>query len=120
MRALFAAILFPLVAMAAGDSPSSKALVEEQVAHINERLTIWREADPAPSQRKLRFVYFLPSDREPAPQYRERLTRAVDETVTFYSRQIEGFGLKAKPLAVDREAEGLLGGVRKFVYRGLG
>lgn len=78
------------------------------VKAINERLTTWHRQNPAPSQRKLRFAYFLPSDREPAPAYRERLTRAIDEMADFYARQIEGFGLKAQPPAVDRAEDGLL------------
>lgn len=115
MRVFFAALLFPLVAVAAVDSPSSEALIGQQVALINERLAAWREADPAPSQRRLRFAYFLPSDREPAPDFRARLTRAIDETRAFYSRQIGSFRLKANPLAVDRDADGLL---RFIIVRG--
>lgn len=79
-----------------------------QSRSINERLAAYQSADPVPSDRKLRFVYFLPSDRQPALNYRERLTRVLEETVAFYAKQIEGYGMKAQPLPLDRDADGLL------------
>jgi len=79
-----------------------------QALRVNERLSAYHRADPLPSERKLRFAYFLPNDRQPAPDYRERLTRVLDETAAFYEKQIEGYGLKAQPMALDRDSDGLL------------
>lgn len=104
MRSCLLILLFSLAVngvSAASDQPT-------QVLRVNERLAAYHGADPVPSDRKLRFAYFLPSDRQPAPHFRERLTRVIDETAAFYAKQIEGYGLKAQPMALDRDSDGLL------------
>ena len=95
-------ICFGFAAVLHADDPAIQSPL------INERLAAYQSADPVRSDRKLRFAYFLPSDRQPAPNYRERLTRVLEETVAFYAKQIEGYGLKAQPLPLDRDADGLL------------
>ncbi len=82
--------------------------LKSQATTINERLADYHGDNESPTERRLRFVYFVPTDREPAKDYRQRLTRVIDETIKFYSQQIADYGLKAQPLAVDRDDDGLL------------
>lgn len=80
----------------------------EQASLANERLAAYRSEQPDPSQRRLRFAYFVPSDRQPAAQYRERLTRVLDAMTQFYAEQIASYGLDAQPIPLDRDEDGLL------------
>lgn len=75
---------------------------------VTEALVRYHGGLPGKSARKLHFAYFLPTDREPAPEFRERLTRVLEETVEFYARQMESYGLKPQRMPLDREADGLL------------
>src|SRR5688500_16686895 len=107
MRIIFVAFLCgPLLSLNnAADEPIPQA------QQINERIAAYHSTENVRSDRKLRFVYFLPSDREPAPNYRERLTRVLEETAGFYDAQIKAHGLKARVMTLDRDEDGLL----KFV-----
>lgn len=97
--------LLTLTASGVAQTPAEQAV---QASQVNELLERYHSASPVKSERKLRFVYFTPSDRQPAPQYRERLTRVIDETVEFFAKQMTALGIKARPLPVDRDADGLL------------
>ena len=87
---------------------SAQTDIARQAQSVNELISTYRSDGDVATERRLRFVYFTPSDREPAPEYRERLTRVIDETIKFYAEQIAGYGLKARPLMVDRDDDGLL------------
>lgn len=87
-----------------------------QLTRVSAELARYHGADPVKSDRKLRFVYFAPSDSPPATNYRERLTRVMEEAAGFYAREFRRAGLLyVQPLAFDREADGLL---RFIVVRG--
>ena len=63
---------------------------------------------PVPSKRTLHVVYWTPSDREPLPQYRERLDRVLTDIQSFYRSEMNrnGFGEMTFPL--DKEKDGIL------------
>lgn len=63
---------------------------------------------PVPSNRTLHVVYWTPSDREPLPQYRERLDRVLTDIQSFYRSEMNrnGFGEMTFPL--DKEKDGIL------------
>ena len=63
---------------------------------------------PVPSSRTLHVVYWTPSDREPLPQYRERLDRVLTDIQSFYRSEMNrnGFGEMTFPL--DKEKDGIL------------
>lgn len=103
----------------AADTPAPLAtlgLSASELGKANAALARYHGADPAKVERKLRFVYFAPSDSPPAAQYRERLTRVMEEAGDFFAREFRRVGLtQVQPLAFDREADGLL---RFVVVRG--
>lgn len=103
----------------AADTPAPLAtlgLSASELGRANAALARYHGADPAKVERKLRFVYFAPSDSPPAAQYRERLTRVMEEAGDFFAREFRRVGLtQVQPLAFEREADGLL---RFVVVRG--
>ncbi|TWU10411.1 NPCBM/NEW2 domain protein [Allorhodopirellula heiligendammensis] len=107
-RSLTLTALMLLLCPAADAIPQQIMTTAEQAELANKRLEKYHENQPLPSQRRLRFAYFLPSDREPAAHYRERLTRVLDSMTEFYAEQIASYGLTAQPVALDRDEDGLL------------
>jgi hypothetical protein len=80
-----------------------------QAAAVNARLSSFHGTPPeVKSERKLRIAYFLPTDRKPAIQYRERLTRVLTETADFYEKEMARHGVHARRLPLDLEADGLV------------
>jgi hypothetical protein len=65
-------------------------------------------ADAPASDRTLHIVYWTPADREPQPQYRERLSRVLFHIRDFYRTEMNrlGFGKRTVRLATD--PDGLL------------
>lgn len=91
-------------------------LEASELARSTTELARYHGTDPVKAERKLRFVYFAPSDSPPAANYRERLTRVMEEAADFYARELRRVGLiHVQPMALDREADGLL---RFVVVRG--
>lgn len=87
-----------------------------QLTRVSAQLAGYHGTDPVKSDRTLRFVYFAPSDSPPAANFRERLTRVMEETADFFAREFRRVGLtRVRPLAFDRDADGLL---RFVVVRG--
>ena len=68
----------------------------------------WEGAQPERARRQLRVVYWTPADREPAPQYRERLTRVMHFTQEFYATQMASYGLGRRSVNLELEPDGLL------------
>lgn len=82
--------------------------IAEQARLANAAIARYHGEAPMVSQRKIHVAYFLPSDREPAKDYRERLTRVLNETADFYAAQLEHYQLRARRISLDLEADGLL------------
>ncbi len=63
---------------------------------------------PADPPRKLRIVYYTPADRDPEPDYQQRLEAIMEDIRGFYRDGMErnGFGPKTFPL--ERDASGRL------------
>ncbi len=93
-----------------GGSVLSATPVEDaaQVRSVVEKLAQYHGSEAVVSQRRLRFVYFVPSDRTPAVDYRARLTRVVEESASFFHRELQRLGFKPKPMQLDRAEDGLL------------
>ena len=61
-----------------------------------------------PSKRTLHVVYWTPQDREPAPQYRERLTRVLFDVRDFYLKEMQRLGFGDRTISLATDADGLL------------
>jgi hypothetical protein len=68
----------------------------------------WDSQQPERAERLLRVVYWTPSDREPAPAYRARLTRVMRYMQEFYATQMTSYGLGRRSVNLEMEADGLL------------
>ena len=71
-------------------------------------LSDWEGSAPQKGQRFLRVIYWTPADTEPAPQYRERLTRVMKFVQSFYARQMESYGLGPRTIGLELADDGLL------------
>jgi hypothetical protein len=94
------------VALCAGDTSLVPAGVE--VERAMALVAAWEDDQPVRAARQLRVVYWTPADREPAPGYRERLTRVMRYTRDFYARQMEAYGLGRRSVNLELAEDGLL------------
>lgn len=79
----------------AAQAPAARAILDGWQAQASER-----------SERTLHLVYWTPADREPAPRYRERLSRIFQETRDFYAREMERNGFGPRTIRLVQEADG--------------
>lgn len=79
--------------------------ISRQVPAALKILDAYHADHPQPGERVLQMIYWTPADREPAPQYRERLTRVMLDIQTFYKTQMKqlGFGERTIHLAMDAD-----------------
>lgn len=68
----------------------------------------WHTNQPETAERYLTLVYWTPADREPSPQYRERLTRSLHHVQAFYLKEMERLGFGKKTIRFHEAADGLL------------
>ncbi|RYX84126.1 glycosyl hydrolase [bacterium] len=75
----------------------------------------WQAQNPVKGDRFLRIVYWTPGDREPAPLYRERLSKIMIDIQAFYAREMERNGFGPRTFKMKKDADGML---EMFVARG--
>ena len=63
-----------------------------------------RDAEKAGSA--IRVVYFHPRDRQPLDQWRERLSRMLDDTGDFYRAGLQRYGAKDRGIPFEQNDEG--------------
>jgi hypothetical protein len=83
---------------------------EEIAAQAPAALAIidgWQAKDPERAQRAVHVVLWTPTDREPAPRYRARLSAIFEETTAFYAREMARNGFGARTIRTVKEADGL-------------
>jgi hypothetical protein len=56
--------------------------------------------------KSLRVIYFTPSDREPVPQYQERLGAILQDLRTFYRSEMHRHGFGAKTFELEHDSAG--------------
>lgn len=101
--------LLGAIGAACGYATTEYPDVAAHVRNANEQIALYHgDSATRTRDRKLRFVYFAPQDSPPAENYRQRLTRVMDEIVRFYDREFKRLGLQAQPIPLDREDDGLL------------
>lgn len=87
---------------------SPQELIDAQVPAALKIIDAYHRADAEPSERTLHFVYWTPADREPQPQYRERLTRVLFDIRDFYRREMERLGFGPRTIRLPTDEDGLL------------
>lgn len=89
-----------------GQAPEGAAA--DQVVAARKVLDAYHAQEPVSSGRTLHIVYWTPSDREPAPQYRERLTRVLFDIREFYAKEMRRLGFGDRTIRLATDADGLL------------
>jgi len=84
------------------------AEINEQTPKASSTLVAYHGQIPGALDRQLHIVYWTPADREPQPQWRERLTRVMEETAAFYLKEMQRLGLPVRRLPLDFASDGLL------------
>lgn len=96
---------FQCFAQITGVTPQEKIL--QKPAQALKILSAWRDEEAAKdhSRRILHIVYWTPSDREPVPEYRQRMTRTMTHIQGFYAREMKrlGFGPQTINLELDED-----------------
>lgn len=100
--------LLGTAALYGGDTPPASLTAGVDVARALALTTAWQDDQPERVERVVRVVYWTPADREPAPQYRERLTRVMKYTQEFYAAQMASYGFGRRTVNLEIEADGLL------------
>lgn len=95
-------------------APAGKELAQQAPA-ARAILDTWQNQNPLKGDRFLRIVYWTPADREPAPQYRERLSKIMLDIQAFYGREMERNGFGPRTFKMKKDADGML---QMFVAHG--
>lgn len=82
--------------------------IREKVPAAMAILKKWEDEAPEKAERKLHLVYWSPKDRKPAPEYRERLTRILEDIQDFYAREMQRLGFGPRTIGLDYADDGLL------------
>ncbi|WP_038165542.1 NPCBM/NEW2 domain-containing protein [Verrucomicrobium sp. BvORR106] len=82
--------------------------IASQVPAARKILDTWQADQPQKEERYLHLVYWTPKDREPAPRYRERLTKILGHIQAFYAREMERNGLGPRTIKLQHETDGLV------------
>ncbi|UUO06307.1 NPCBM/NEW2 domain-containing protein [Blastopirellula sp. J2-11] len=97
---------FVTLVAAAGPTPQQEIdLLVPQALQIIEK---WEQENPVPGKRKMHVVYWTPSDREPAPRYRERLSEILLHIQNFYAQEMSRLGFGPRSIRLDVKEDGLL------------
>lgn len=84
---------------------------QEIAAKAPAALTIlkaWETDNPEPAGRMLRVILWTPVDRDPAPDFRRRLSGALLDIRDFYAREMARLGFGPRAPRLDLAADGLL------------
>ncbi|MCZ2343117.1 MAG: hypothetical protein LC104_15195 [Bacteroidales bacterium] len=65
-------------------------------------------AEPASERPVVRVIYFIPTDRQPEPEFPARLDRIMKQVQEFYRDGMDQNGYGKKTFALDRDAKGAL------------
>ncbi len=122
LRFVLPSLLFLPLAIFASD-PAVQ--IREQVPLAVATLAEFHGPPPGQAERKLHIVYWTPSDREPQPQWRERLSRTMESTADFFEGELKRHGVPARRIPLDRAADGLVNihivkGVQPYSYYDVG
>ncbi len=80
------------------DDPEGRAMLQKARRTIEDY-----HAGQPKSDAVLRVVYFHPSDRDPLPNYAERLDRVLGDVSDFYRDGLQRFGLANEGLPLERK-----------------
>ncbi|HSH92790.1 MAG TPA: hypothetical protein VK968_01455, partial [Roseimicrobium sp.] len=87
---------------------SLRGEIASQAAAARAILDRWQGKDPQSGERRLHIVYWTPADREPAPMYRERLSKILTDIQSFYAREMQRVGFGPRTLRFEKAPDDLI------------
>jgi hypothetical protein len=88
----------PLTSGVRRDDPAGRVMLEA----VQQIIAAYHKGQPQ-AKRALHVVYFIPKDRDPLPNYPERLDRIVNDVSDFYRDGLQRFGIKTAGLPLERK-----------------
>ena len=110
LRILVSPAVLASLAMAQVAGMTAQEEIDQKPAQAMKIIKAWRDQDSAKDQthRILHIVYWTPSDREPAPEYRQRLTRTMTHIQAFYAREMKRLGFGPQTINLEFAEDQLL------------
>ncbi|QJE95451.1 NPCBM/NEW2 domain-containing protein [Luteolibacter luteus] len=101
---LRAALLAPAFFAPLMASPQEE--IATKVPQAKAILEAWQSKEPVKAEKKVHIVYWSPSDREPAPQHRERLGAIMEDIRDFYAKEMKTLGFGPLTIRLDYADDG--------------
>jgi hypothetical protein len=101
-----ASFLLPCLIWTVGASPQEE--IDAKVPQARAVLDAWQAKDPQRAEKKIHIVYWTPSDREPAPRYRERLGGILEDIRDFYAKEMKRLGFGPRTIRLDYAEDGMM------------
>ncbi len=89
-------------------SGSAQREIDEQVPAALKIIERWQSDKPQKAVRRLQIIYWTPSDREPQPKYRERISKIMLDIQAFYRKEMTRMGFGLRTIQLDLKDDGLL------------
>ncbi len=99
-----ASCVVPCLILTAGGAPQAE--IDAKVPQARAILDAWQANDPMRAEKKIHIVYWTPSDREPAPRYRERLGAILEDIRDFYAKEMKRLGFGPRTIRLDYADDG--------------
>lgn len=96
--------VLPCLILTAAGSPQAE--IDAKVPQARAILDAWQAKDPRRAEKKVHIVYWTPSDREPAPRYRERLGAILEDIRDFYAKEMKRLGFGPRTIRLDYADDG--------------
>ena len=79
-----------------------------QAALAQKIIEAYQGSQPTSPPKRLRIVYFTPSDRAPAPEYEQRLGAIMEDIHDFYRDGMKRLGFGPESFVMEHDASGRL------------
>ncbi len=99
---------FVLPCLILGVGASTQAEIDAKLPQARAILDTWQAKDPLRAEKKIHIVYWTPSDREPAPRYRERLGAILEDIRDFYAKEMKRLGFGPRTIRLDYADDGMM------------
>ena len=90
------------------NAPAAAQEIASQAPRAKAILDAYHNTAPVRGDRFIRVVYWTPSDREPVPGYRERLSKIMFDIQNFFAFEMNRNGFGPLTFDLEKEADGLL------------
>jgi hypothetical protein len=106
MRTVYGILALSLFAGFAAVAAVDPVPESQQAQLALKVLNSWRDGHKPGPPKKLHVVYYMPSDRDPEPPYRERLEAIMEDIRAFYRDGMTQAGFGPETFDLDRDAQG--------------